>query len=38
MMKLYRGKEGKPVKGGDLKSRDREEEETSVNKMFQQKD
>lgn len=37
-MKLYRGKDEKQVKGGGSKSRDREEEKTPVNKVFQQKD
>lgn len=37
-MKFYKGKEEKIVKGRGLKSRDREEEKTSVNKVFQQKD
>lgn len=38
MMKFYKGKELKIVKGRGLKSRDREEDKTSVNKVFQQKD
>lgn len=35
---MYRWEDEKQVEGGRLKSRDREEEKTSVNKMFQQKD